>query len=95
MKTESIEEIANEYLMDGVKIRARDIEKARGDVAISFGFNRYLERVEFMTLCTRLMKQMKLEGDELREYQNFGYDVALFGVNLVEAVERELSDRKE
>ena len=90
MNKEYLEVIANNFLIEGISIRTEDIELARNYTGFSWGINRYLERMQFMTLCTRLLGLLEVPKHRLREYQNKGYDRALDLVNKMKFLERKL-----
>jgi len=79
-----LEYIANEYFNEACKLKEKDLEKARENFAISWGINRYLERVEFMVLCERSLAATGLREGEIRNYQNYGYEVASKSIRIVD-----------
>jgi len=92
MNSNLIEEIANEFLVEGVN--EKDIEKKREYFSISWGFNRYLERVDFMTLCTRFLQASKLNPEQIKSYQNDNYGKVIYALNLAEEVEKKIKASK-
>ncbi len=90
--TEKLEEIANECLSDARELRdSGDIEKARIYFALSWGFNKYLERMDFLEICTRSLKLTDLDPEEVKLYQVFGEDMATYSMELTDAINNILS----
>lgn len=85
--TTTLEHTANSLFNDSCKNKEKDLEKARQDMAISWGFNRYLERVQFMTLCTKYLQHLGLSRNEIKNHQEYGFEVALRTIRIIEAVQ--------
>ena len=95
MAKENIEELANGYL-DSAR-EARDIgniERARKHFAISWGFNKYLERMDFLEISTRSLKLTGLDSEEVKAYQMYGEGMARYSINLGNRIEKLLSKRE-
>jgi len=77
----NLEYLANKLFNMSCEIRDTETESARIFMAVSWGLNRYLERVEFMDLCTRHLYMLGVDSKNMRTYQNYGYDIVLSSIN--------------
>jgi len=81
-----LEEVANSFLFEGLK-KEKNIEKKRIYFAVSWGFNRYLERVNFMIICTNLLRTTNLNEKEIKFYQELGSEIVISSLDIVETIE--------
>lgn len=56
-------------------------------------FNRYLERTDFMNLCTRLLKSTNLSNSYIKLIQEEKYNLVLYTLNMAESVESILKNK--
>ncbi len=89
MAIENIEELANGYLDSAREARdGGNIERARKHFAISWGFNKYLERMDFLEICTRSLKLTGLDSEEIKIHQMYGEDMARYSIDLGNVIEK-------
>lgn len=88
-----LEETANEFFFEGKK--AQDIQRKREYFALSWAVNRYLERLDYMQLCTDLLESTGLDEDEIEIYQNKYYNIIIYSLDLPNTVQKILRGKKQ
>jgi len=78
-----VEEHANEIFTDAIKLANKDVDLARTYFAISWGMNRYLERMDFMTLCHRHLVVTGLTEYGARKFEERKYKSAMKIVSVI------------
>lgn len=82
MKIQELEDLANEFLVDGCNIRDLDIEMAKVYFCIAWGYNRQLERADFMGRCEKLLKSTGLDEEKTKVYMDIGYKASVLVISL-------------
>ena len=88
MEISFLEEMANKYSFKGITKKSEDIFIARKYFAISLGFNRYLERTDFIFLCRKFLEYSGLTKNEMADYEKWGCEMVSFGLDLTDCVRK-------
>ncbi len=95
MKKTLLEKMANTYILRGLDAqKAEDVDKAREYFANAWGYSSILNNSEFMQLCNQWLQILYLTSEEIRVYQLEGHRRAKLSVNLADAADKMLRNRR-
>lgn len=80
--TKNLEDLAGEFIIDGINIKSRDIMAARVYFSVAWGISQYFQNSEFIRLCERLLENTGLTKEEIKALQKYGYSLATIGYSL-------------
>lgn len=94
-RLEIISEMALDFLIEGIKCKIDGkIKDANELFACAYGFNILQEFGEGMNVCDRLMTANNINSYQLEEMHEYGLNMAIFAMNLPEAVKNQLHPEK-
>lgn len=95
MKKTFLEKMANSYIHRGLEAqRTGDIDNAREYFGNAWGYSSLLTNSEFMQLCNEWLGILDLTKNEIRLYQLKGYKRAKLSVNLADAADKMLRNKR-